>query len=217
MGRRISYEKPPATMTYTATGTITTSGTTHTHSGLSFGAEDQSRYLVVALAPLITVNLSTVTIGGVSATLIARQSPNGGACCELWGAAVPTGTSGSVVFTCVNSISCSVVDVFSFLNLISTTASATSTDAATPVSTSVAIPDNGFLLAAVCINDGTNTGAPSWSGGVTQVTNTLANVGGNNGARLTCSRYDATTGVTISPVLTVSLAAGSTGATAAFA
>lgn len=218
MRRQFTFGKPPATMTYTDTGTqVTAATTTHTHSGLSFGSADDTRYLVVAIATILTVNISTCTIGGVSASPIARRTPVGGACCELWGASVPTGTSGSVVFTTANNISSSVVDVFAFKYLISTTPTATSTDDTSPVSTSVAVPDNGFLLAACGINDGTNTGAPSWSGGVTQVTDTLADIGSGNGTRLTCARYDATAGATISPVLTVSLAAGSTGATAAFA
>lgn len=210
--------KPLATMDYTATGTNTASpSTTHTHSGLSFGPADPTRYLVVAIATLVDTNISTVTIGGVSATLIAGPAISSSTCCEIWGALVTTGTSGSVVFTNANTMSTSVVDVFALLNLISTTATATSTDATSPVSTSVAVPDNGFLLAAVGIFDVANTGAASWSGGVTQVTNTLADSGGGNGSRLTCARYDATAGATISPVLTVSLAFGSVGATAAFA
>ena len=218
MGRRISYEKPPATMTYTATGTSLASSKTHTHSGLSFGAADQSRYLVVAIATIVsTTNLSTVTIGGVSASLIARPAVLASTCCELWGALVPTGTSGSVVFTNTNTMGTSVVDVFSLVNLISTTATATSTDLSSPVSTSVVVPDNGFLIAAVSIFDVNNTGPASWSGGVTQVTNTLADSGGGNGSRLTCARYDAAASATISPVLTVSLDFESVGATAAFA
>lgn len=209
--------KPPATMTHTATGSINTSGTTHTHSGLSGGVEDGTRFLVAAVAALVTTNMSTCTIFGATASVIARQSPSGGACTELWGAAVAAGASGSVVFTNASSMGSSVVDVFAFLYLNSTTAAATSTDATSPVSTSVAVPDNGFLLAACGINDGAATGAASWSGGVTQVTNTIADAGAGDWARLTSARYDATAGATISPVLTVALASGSTGATAAFA
>lgn len=206
--------KPPATMTLTDTSTNTSSSNTHTHSSMSFGDADPSRYMVIAIAATISSLLTSVTIGGITATLIDVS----GTQCYLYGADVPTGTSGSVVLTVASpGFGQSVVALYSLINLVSTTATDTDTNSTSPVATSVSANGGGFVLAAAFINDVTNTGSPAWTGGVTQDTNTLADVGGGDGARLTTAIASVASTGTVTATMTVSLAAGAEGVTASFA
>lgn len=70
-----------------------------TWPGITFGAEDTDRVIIVAFDRACESsysNISTVTIGGVGATLAVRRS-FGSYGSEIWYALVPTGTSGSIV------------------------------------------------------------------------------------------------------------------------
>jgi hypothetical protein len=76
------------------------STTTVTLSGLSFGDPDGNRRVIAAFSwtDSSTGTISSVTIGGVSATRVVRQDP--GAVFrndEIWIASVPTGATGDIV------------------------------------------------------------------------------------------------------------------------
>ena len=64
----------------------------HTYTGLSFGAADASRFIIVGVCGGTT--LTNVTIGGVTATAVGNISGTG-----IFIAALPTGTTGTVVVT----------------------------------------------------------------------------------------------------------------------
>jgi hypothetical protein len=75
--------------------------TNATFSSVPFGEENASRYLVIGYASgnSNTAAPTSVTIGGVSASLLV-QSPTAAAFrTQLWIAAVPTGTSGTLSIT----------------------------------------------------------------------------------------------------------------------
>lgn len=87
----------------------TTAATSTTFSSVSFGAEESDRYLLALLGKRSNStpsSISGVTIGGVTAaqlgsvTIVNNANPNPDTeYAEIWGALVPTGTSGSVVAT----------------------------------------------------------------------------------------------------------------------
>lgn len=77
--------------------------TTYTFTSQSFGVADANRKIVVGVfSSASTPNVTSVTIGGVGATLVKKQiDVNAGS--ELWQADVPTGASG--IITVVNGSS----------------------------------------------------------------------------------------------------------------
>lgn len=151
MAHLIIVDEVPPVLTYRDSSTNDTNGT-HTHSGLSFGPANSSR----ALIALFTTNVyavssvSSVSIGGVSATLVVRQI-SGGMSSEIWIAAVPSGTSGSVVLVGPSGGTQwdSGLGVYSVTDLIGLTATDTDTGGGSginPVSTSVDVQPLGILV-----------------------------------------------------------------------
>jgi len=95
-------ETPPELSYIGSYNSSSTTGTSVTISNVGFGATGDNRRVVVCLAiiPSGTATLSSVTIGGVSAT-VHLSDVAGNAICELATASaiVPSGTSGNVVCT----------------------------------------------------------------------------------------------------------------------
>lgn len=105
-------------------GQASSGGTdTATITGLDFNAEASDRLIAISLALEAAQTVSSVTIGGVSASALIqavstqRQS-------EIWMAAVATGTSGSVVVT----LSASATETVSVATYSITGADSTPTD-----------------------------------------------------------------------------------------
>jgi hypothetical protein len=105
-----------------------TSGTSHT--GMSFGAASAGRYLVAVghVRQSSGSDQSSVTIGGVSATIVIQS---GGSINRSFIAIalVPTGTSGTVAWS--GSAQASAVNLYSLTGLQSTTPHDTATDNST--------------------------------------------------------------------------------------
>lgn len=78
---------------------ISFDGTNPTSSTISFGTPSSNRIIFAGLGIFgDDSGASTLTIGGVSATLVGTSGGNN-CCAQLWYAAVPTGTSGVVTGT----------------------------------------------------------------------------------------------------------------------
>lgn len=90
-----------ATATYTAFGTVSGGGTptgTYTFSTLAIGSANAARIVLVGAVWRSGANFSSATIGGVSATLLDEyENPSGGTTIAWFYAAVPTGTTATVV------------------------------------------------------------------------------------------------------------------------
>lgn len=69
---------------------------TWTFSGISFGTAAANRYVLAVIAWGASSNITTVSIGGVSATQVLATN-NSTERLQYWIAPVPTGTSGNVV------------------------------------------------------------------------------------------------------------------------
>lgn len=164
--RSITYSgAPPPTFLVkptTADFVVTTSsGGSHNHSGLSFGPASANRALIASVNTGISP--SSLTIGGVAATRVVRQSVSGQGSAELWIALVPSGTSGNVVLPNQSAGYISAVALYAVINLRSLTAFDTAGDSGNPsVSMSLSVPGQGVAIASIRAS-----GSPirtAWSG-----------------------------------------------------
>lgn len=105
--KRRTASATPFSFTYLTSAQDTANATTYNgagYQGLSFGTEDSTRIICIGIAGIATSApnsaISSVTIGGVSATQYASSAGlSGGGVFEFWYAAVPTGTTGDVSVT----------------------------------------------------------------------------------------------------------------------
>lgn len=88
--------KTPFAASVESTATITTSGTTQTILGVPIGAPDSSRLVVIAFGYQLAGSITSATIGGIAATIVAN-SVGTNACCAIIAALVPAGTTADVV------------------------------------------------------------------------------------------------------------------------
>lgn len=121
-----------------------------TFSSVPFGAADSTRNVLVLVswvrASGTAAAVSSVTIGGVTATAIVAPAPTTVLGFGIYMAAVPSGTSGNVVvnFASTNVAEVSVVS-FSLYHLSSTSPSSTNS-AAGAASMSLTTPSGGFAF-----------------------------------------------------------------------
>ena len=157
----------PVDCTYTDSDVDTADLTTYTFAAMSLGAAATNRYIVVSVGGAYSAaarSLSTVTVGGVAATVVvtvgSQLYPAGIAI-----AAVPTGATGDIVVTFSNGVSRCGIGGYRLTGLQSATPTATATDvvsAANALSASLAIPADGCGIGYV-IADGSDPRTWSWT------------------------------------------------------
>jgi hypothetical protein len=161
---------PKSTCALTASSQDVSNSSTYTFSSLSSGPADSSRLLLatVGITGSTNITVSSVAIGGISATSVAENTTVVGgtasAYCGLFAASVPTGTTATVVVnvSAGSAVRCAV-DLFRAVNLRSTTKTHSDTSIAIPGALSVSAEVDGFTIAASCsVRSGGNTF--SWSG-----------------------------------------------------
>lgn len=133
----ISRNRP--TVSYRTAAQDGTGQTTYTFSAQDIGAAASDRYVVVGIAARGQASISSVTIGGVSATKIKEQGNTDVA--GLYIAAVPSGTTGDVVVTLPGAGLRAAIGVWALYGLsgsgaAETTASSTSDPATLSLTTS---------------------------------------------------------------------------------
>lgn len=142
-------------LAYVSTATDTVSRTTYTFSGQSIGTADANRIVIVGLVgrtATATLDISSVTIAGVAATLVKKQITTSGTptamAVALYKAAVPTGTTGDVVVTFNEASLRAAIAVW---KLVTATAAETATAAssADPADVSLTIPSGGGVVVFV--------------------------------------------------------------------
>jgi hypothetical protein len=185
----------PATATFTAGYKDTAGGTTITFTAADFGAEATGRRIYVAVLARASVlrTVSSVTIGGVSATLMAGNASSAGPI-AIYAANVPTGTSGNVVVTFSGSVTTTVISVYRVVDQTTPLASATlQTDTAvnlsvTSTSRTVNTSAFGFVLVEVNLAAARSLTTTNWTidyeTGTTQL---QAGLGTSSGATTTYS------------------------------
>jgi hypothetical protein len=114
-----------ATYTYNTRSLNVTGGqTTYTFTALNIGSADPTRFVVIGISARdVSLTISSVTIGGSTATLLkSQQDPGPFTTAAFYGLSVPSGTTADVVVNFGGSgpINCAVVS-YSLYNLNSTT------------------------------------------------------------------------------------------------
>ena len=149
------------------------SATTITVTNVSFGSENPSRIVAITIGTVQTpdVTISSVTIGGVSATLAQRSAADNRSS-AIYYASISTGTQGDVAVT-FSSLNTNVginIASFSIINATSATprdSKLTQTVDATGVSPSLSatlsLPSNSVVLAIWSAGAVASGNASSWT------------------------------------------------------
>jgi len=193
----------PATVTYIGNTLDTVDRTTYTFASHSLGTAAADRKIVVATyGQRASVSVSTLTVNGVSASLVkAQQVSSADRTVEIWQAAVPTGTTGDIVVTFSGGASahCSV-GVWAVYGATSA-AHAMLGNSSNPSTGTINVPAGGVLIAASVNN---NASTNTWTGPTEKFDATLETNTGQSGAS---DAYAATqTGLTV----TATYSAGAT-------
>lgn len=148
---------------YTARISSATNATTYTFNSVDFGTANDMReiYVVFSYGSTATRTVSSVTIGGVSATQVVASAfiTSGTA---MYMAKVPTGTTGTIVITMSGSLLRIGGGVFNSIGRTNYGAQETASDVAavpsgaTSRNISLTIPNNGFAIGLFA----TSTGNP---------------------------------------------------------
>jgi len=166
------------TFTSTTTGTVAMTltantysdgnlaGITQTFSSIAFGTAAANRQIVVAIQGTDTGSnqtISSMTIGGISATKVVAQRSADSLFeerVEIWVAAVPTGTSGTIVATWSALIHRNYIGVYSMTGA-TTGAYDTGVSTAQPLTDTLNIPADGGAIALATVQGGPSA---TWSG-----------------------------------------------------
>lgn len=185
-------------LTYQTHAENTSSLSSYSFTSQPIGSAQADRYVIVGIGwANLSPTISSVTIGGVSATNIATNA-NANGNSALYIALVPTGTTANVdiAFSGATGIHCGIA-VWSATGLLSTTAvsSGNNSSSATP-SVTLTTVNGGFVVAYAHVGSNTsysNTTVP-WTG-VTQswAGNVISNNRPHGGGSV------ATTGSNVSP------------------
>lgn len=147
-----------ATIGYLGNTEDTVNRTVYTFTGVSIGAASADRRIVVVAVARSgsAITLSSMTIGGISATKAVDEVGNGLICSQSISiAAVPTGTTATIVVTMSASVGCCSIFVYTTTGITSDTA----TDIATS-GTTIDVIKGGLLIAFSSNGSGANA---SWS------------------------------------------------------
>jgi len=156
----------PVVAAFTSSGFANPGATTHTFSGVAIGTASADRQIVVHGYNTGGGGgqvISTITVGGISASKLLEQLHTSNTVSSLWIASVSSGTTADIVF----SSSASNFDAVAFgaweVTGAASTTSDTLGDDAEPSTGTINVPANGALFAAGGCNSvggATNT----WTG-----------------------------------------------------
>jgi hypothetical protein len=142
--------------------TSTADATTYTITGVGFGAADFNRRVVVGFASRsgnAGHSVSSATIGGITATVLAQHTANvggGHSLVALIAADVPTGASGTVAVTLSNGAVRAIIGVYRILanNALVVANSASSSATATSTNVTVSVEKGALLAVAITFTTG---------------------------------------------------------------
>lgn len=188
-----------ATITYLQLTKDTADNSTYTFSAVNFGTASSDRKIIVAVSGRTLDGsssgnvITSVTIGGVSAT-ISVQAQNSGNTQGIAIAAVPTGTSGDVVVVFSETMTNADIATYSTTGISSNVAFSTGTSTANPLTANIDVPAGGIAVALAKSDDGTATA--TWAGLTERYDESDANGNDISGASLAFATVQ--TGLTVS-------------------
>ena len=154
-----------AIATYTSNATLASiAATSFSFSSQAIGTPSSDRKVVVVThsATAYTHNdtVSSMTIGGISATLVVRATPASNGQLEMWEADVPSGTTATIVVNWSRSRNGCGIGAWAVTGANSSTY-ATATDITDPLSQTLTIPARGCAIGGAF---GFSTPTFSWTG-----------------------------------------------------
>lgn len=153
-------------VTFLQTATDATNLTTYTFASQNLSVATATRFIIASITGRSddggARTISSVTIGGVTATINA-QTGSSGSCAGIACANVPTGSTGDVVVVWSGGMTDCAVSLHYFLDLDSATALGTGTSTADPGTATVAYQTGGIMVAVSRNDDGSATA--TWTNG----------------------------------------------------
>lgn len=202
--RRAAPAGSSPAVSYVANGGKESPSSTDTYSAQSLGAAASDRYIILGYYGLVLGAAPGCTIGGVSATNV-RTFTDSTVVCALYIAAVPTGTTGDIVFTSSAANRQNWV-AWRATGLTSATAAATADTGSTATGTSFAVTAGGIIVGFAATNLGSSSNI-AWTGVTEDAEGTTTNTrygGGSTVAGSSSGSYAITatfTGSTNAPRL----------------
>ena len=180
------------TASYEATAVSVTDLTTYTFSGLAIGTAAPDRKVVVIVSGSVASrSVSSVTVGGISATLVKSQTDTN-AIIEIWQAVVPTGTTGDVVVVWSGAMTRCGVGVWAVYEA-AIAAFDTGSSNADPMTDTLNCPANGVVIGGA--TNSNTVSAHAWTGITENFDDLVESVTYHTGAFLTFSTTQ--TGLTV--------------------
>jgi hypothetical protein len=134
---------------------------TYTFTDVAIGTADASRIVAAMFSHRASGTIGSVTIGGVGATLIKAQTA-GTSAAYIYAAAVPTGTTATVIITMsAGSSSRCGLGLVSIYDASGVAASDSDSSTAEPASVTLTVPTNGVVIGYVWANSATTY---TWTG-----------------------------------------------------
>jgi hypothetical protein len=199
---------PPLTASFTNGYRDDIGGETIEFTNVDFGAEDSTRriYVFVLARASSTRSLSSMTIGGVSATFFIGNSSNSLGPYAVYAADVPTGTSGTVSVTFNGAVNTTIISVYRVLNQTTAIGSVVVDSAAslgltvTSRSLSIATDARGFALVGINLSAARSISTFGWTQdyetGITQLKAGLGVVSPTSGSITYSATWSGTTNAT---------------------
>jgi hypothetical protein len=162
----------PATHSFTANSVLTTVVNPYTFSGVAIGTAAADRKIVVVTDTAGggggTAGVSTLTIGGSTATQLVAVSTSDNTTSEIWALNnVSSGTTADIIITWNTTRSrcgIGVWAVYAAADTASDTVSIGNDPDANISTTALAIPANGVAIAGHILNKGAPAATVTWSG-----------------------------------------------------
>lgn len=155
----------PFSLTFGSSAVRDIPSSPHSFTGMTIGAAPtggETRHVVAAIGIMHggSGTIDSVTIGGVSATLVVgiNNNPSQGAAAALYIAAVPTGTTATVVVSFTSAV---CIGAATFILRNRTTTTATSSSTAEDPSLNLNIAGGGAAIGVSMVRDGT---VSTWTG-----------------------------------------------------
>lgn len=156
----------PNQLIFQSSQSCVTASNACTVSSAAFGSPQANRYIVFTLSGTSgCTSTTTVTIGGVTATKIREATLAGTS--GIYGAAVPTGTTGNIVWTCniapSNPVYISWYTIYGLNSLTADSSNQSSNGANCTMATTV---NNGYAISAIGYQSTTGSSTISGTGTV---------------------------------------------------
>jgi hypothetical protein len=159
----VAFLKRGFQATFVTSVSDTSNATTYTFTDASVGAADSTRKVYVTVHwGGAAVTLSSATIGGVSATIHEQDAQGSSRQCAIISAALPTGTTATVVITLTGGSSRCYIGIYRVIGQSGGPNTNKNNNLGASVTADVAALGGGAVIA--CVSGNVVGGTTSWTG-----------------------------------------------------